>query len=242
MGEAPRYPGGRSDVGRMKLALYALITGGALGASLYVWHTWSDNAYLSPYLLGVLLLVAGVIAATVAAVRCWGIVRGLATALVAAGIALALVGPLGITAPLAEAAIGGGNGSQSPCVAEFRRQNAEQIARHEEEMKKRDAELGIRPPSAEEIRASEVMSLRSGMTQSLAPFLVGMLTLVPVLRRAVRREVLWTVGVAAAVVGYVYIRGPAAWCGQVFGLDSLAVIVVGLAVALRPPRELRARP
>jgi len=37
---------------------------------------------------------------------------------------------------------------------------------------------------------------------------------------------------AAAVTAYIYLRGPGAWCGQMFGLDSLIAVILGVLWAL----------
>lgn len=212
----------------MRLAIYALLTGLALAWSILVWHVWSDNAYLSPYLLGELTLLVGVLLAAVASARSVGIARALMSVAVGGVAAFMLVGPLGVTRPVAEAVLSGGNGSQSPCLVEFRRGLPEDVRR------------GPPPPAGvpqivpEEARESEIRGLMGAMVQSLVPFVAGVAAVGVGLRRPRRDTLLRAAVPAAVVIAFVLVRGAASWCGQLFGLDSLVALLAGAAIATVP--------
>lgn len=212
----------------MRLGIYALLTGLALAWSILVWHVWSDNAYLSPYLLGELTLLVGVLLAAVASARSVGIARALMSVAVGGVAAYMLVGPLGVTRPVAEALLSGGNGSQSPCLVELRRGLPEEARR------------GPPPPAVvpqvvpAEARESEIRGLMGATVQSLVPFVAGAAAVAAALRRVRRGTVLRAAVPAAAVIAFVFARGAASWCGELFGLDSLVALLAGAAIATVP--------
>lgn len=76
--------------------------------------------------------------------------------------------------------------------------------------------------------------MAGGLTQLLVPFFSGLvpLSLAFLRHRPDRSVLLRGLAPAAAVTAYVYLRGPGAWCGQVFGLDGLIAVVLGVLWAL----------
>ncbi len=213
----------------VRLALYVLLTGIALVWSILFWHVWSDNAFLGPYIVGELLLIGGTVVALVAGARAVGTVPALAAVAVAGAVAYVLVGPLGITRPLASAFVAGGNGSQSPCVAEFRRSLPEEVRRGP------SPPPGVPQTSPAEARESDVRGLMGLMTQSLTPFVAGAAGVALAVRRSSRRWIVRAAAPAAVAVGYVYVRGAGAWCGELFGLDAVVVLAAGAILAVLPP-------
>lgn len=81
--------------------------------------------------------------------------------------------------------------------------------------------------------------MTGGLTQFLVPFFSGAVPLsLALLRRRPDRSVLLRgLAPAAAVTAYIYLRGPGAWCGQVFGLDVLIAVVLGVLWALSQLRR-----
>lgn len=102
----------------LSLALYALLTGLALGLALFVWHVTGDNAYLYAYFIALILLFSGCIAALVALSRVWGIPKAVATLVLAAAASVAVLGPA--LSEVLAGPLGAGDDSQSPCLAEAR--------------------------------------------------------------------------------------------------------------------------
>lgn len=220
----------------VSVALYALLAGLALGLAMFVWKVWSDNAYLYLYFIAILLLLGGSISALIALARSWGLPRAIGTLVLAAVASFALVGPLGLAAALADPIVAGGNGSQSPCIAEAR---ARQAGRAEPEPP------GYVPPGPAAVAASERAGVAGALTQFLLPFFAGLVPLALAVRarRPDRAVLVRGLAPAAAVAAYVYLRGPGAWCGQLIGLDGLIVVVLGLLWAigrlhLPGPREV----
>ncbi len=209
----------------VSLALYALLTGLALGLAHFVWHVWSDNAYLYAYFIALILLLTGSIAALVALSRLWGVPKAIATVVLAAVASLALFGPIGLSEVLAGPVVAGGNGSQSPCLAEARQRRPAVVP---------EEPPGYRPPNATQLEASERASLSGAVSQFLVPFLSGLVPLTLAVRsgRPGRPVLLRGLAPAAAVSAYVYLRGPGAWCGQLIGLDGLVAVVLGALFAL----------
>ena len=215
----------------LSVGLYGLLAGLALGLAVFVWHVWSDNAYLYLYFIAMLLLLGGSISALIALAGSWGLPRAIGTLVLAAVASFALVGPLGLAAALADPILAGGNGSQSPCIAEAR---ARQPGRVTPELPR------YLPPAA-----IERASVAGALTQILLPFFAGLVPLALAVRarRPDRTVIMRALAPAAAVTAYVYLRGPGAWCGQLIGLDGLIVVVLGLLWAidrlhLPGPREV----
>lgn len=207
----------------LSLGVYALLTGLGVGLAIFLWHVWSDNAFLYVYFIALLLLLVGSIAALVTLARVWSLPKAIATLILASVMSFLLVGPVAAVAagPLAE-----GGGSQSPCIAEARQRGG--LPPHPDEPP------GYRPPDATQIAESERMSVQGGLSQFLLPFIAGGIPLALAIRRGrpARSVLLRGATGAAAVLAYVYLRGPGAWCGQAFGLDGLIVVVLGAMYAL----------
>jgi len=204
----------------LSLAMYALLTGLALGLALFVWHVTGDNAYLYAYFIALILLFTGCIAALVALSRAWGLPKAIATLVLAAAASVAVLGPA-LSEVLAGPLGAGGDSSQSPCLAEAR-QGRPPVSP--------EFHPGYQPPSATEFRRA----LAGALLQFLVPFFSGAVPLsLALLRRRPDRSVLLRGLVpAAAVTAYIYLRGPGAWCGQMFGLDSLIAAILGVLWAL----------
>jgi len=209
----------------VSLGLYALLTGLALGLAMFVWHVYSDNAYLYLYFIALLLLLTGSSAALVALSQVWGLPKAVATLVLAAVASFALFGPLGLSGLLAGPIVAEGNGSQSPCIAEARLRRPPGGS---------DEPPGFQRPSPAEVEAGDRTSLQGALAQFLIPFLAGAVPLALAIgvRRPGRSVMLRAATPAAAVIAYVYLRGPGAWCGQLIGLDGLIVVVLGLLWAI----------
>lgn len=208
---------------RLALSAYLIAVGAGAGSSVYFWHVWSDNAYLLVYLMALALLVVGCILSVVALagrVRWLGAIGVLLLAFLIGFAAVSSTGQL-----VAAQFLAGGNGSQSPCLLPARL---------------------VRPPppeieqafsprtSPEEIRRSEIQGIAGGLTQFGTLFIGGVATLLLAASRSRGGYRPIARGLIGAIVpiAFLYVRGPAAWCGQIFGLDGLAVIVaVAFAVA-----------
>lgn len=215
------------------LALYALLTGLALGLALFVWHVSGDNAYLYAYLIALILLVTGCVAALVALSRAWGLPKAVTTLVLAAAASVAVIGPA-LSDVLAGPLGAGGDSSRSPCLAEVRQRRPPVSPEPE-----------YQPATATQLEANARRAVASGLTQFLVPFFSGVVPLSFALsrRRPDRSVLLRGLAPATAVTAYVYLRGPGAWCGQVFGLDGLIAVVLGVLWALSrlklPPRFAR---
>ena len=209
----------------VSLGLYALLTGVAVGLAPFVWHVYSDNAFLYLYFIALLLLMTGSIAALLSLARVWGLTRAVMTLVLGALVSFALFGVLGVSDVLAGPIVAEGNGSQSPCIADARGRNpAGDLVEPP----------GFQRPSAAEIDAAERRGVAGGLAQFLMPFLSGLIPLALAMRgRPPSREILLRGLVpAAAVTGYVFFRGPGAWCGQLIGLDGLIAVVLGVMWSL----------
>jgi hypothetical protein len=220
----------------MSLALYALLTGLALGLATFIWHVYSDNAFLYLFFIALVLLMTGSIAALFALARVKGLPRAVATLVVAAVASFALFGPLGLSLLLAGTIVAEGNGSQSPCIAAAR-------ARHPGGVPEEPP--GYQRPSTADVASSERTGVAGGLAQFLMPFLTGLVPLALAMRgrRPDRSVLLRGLAPAAAVTAYVYLRGPGAWCGQLIGLDGLIAVVLGVLwsigrLHLPGPREV----
>ncbi|GAC1459741.1 MAG: hypothetical protein NVS1B1_13870 [Candidatus Limnocylindrales bacterium] len=214
--------------GRMpsvSFGLYALLTGVALGLTTFVWHVYSDNAFLYLYFIALLLLMTGSIAALLSLARAWGLPKAIGALVLAAGVSFALFGVLGLTDVLAGPIVAEGNGSQSPCIAEARARNPGGAAAEPP---------GYRPPGSAEVETSSRRGVGGGLAQFLMPFLSGLIPLALAIRGRPPGNAVLIRGLApaAAVTAYVYLRGPGAWCGQLIGLDGLIVVVLGVLWSL----------
>lgn len=212
----------------LSLALYALLTGLALGLALFVWHVTGDNAYLYAYVIALILLLTGCIAALVALSKAWGLPKALSTLVLAAAASVTVLGA-GLSEVLAGPLGAGGDSSQSPCLAEARQRRPPASPEPE-----------YQPPSATQLEANARRAVAGGLAQLLVPFFSGVVPLsLALLRwRPDRSVLLRGLAPAAAVTAYLYLRGPGAWCGQVFGLDGLIAVVLGVLWALsrlKPP-------
>lgn len=209
----------------MSLGLYTLLTGLALGLATFIWHVYSDNAFLYLSFIALVLLMTGSIAALLALARVKGLSRAVATLVVAAVAGFALFGPLGLSGLLAGPIVAEGNGSQSPCIAEGRARNPGGVP---------PEPAGFQPPSPAQVRSSESAAVAGGLAQFLMPFLSGLIPLALAMRgrRPDRSVLLRGLAPAAAVTAYVYLRGPSAWCGQLIGLDGLIAVVLGVLWSL----------
>ena len=209
----------------VSLGLYALLTGVALGLAIFVWHVYSDNAFLYLYFVALVLLMTGSIAALFSLARVWGLTRAVMTLVLAALVSFALFGIVGVSDVLAGPIVAEGNGSQSPCIAEARARNpGEDLAEPP----------GFQRPSAAEIGAAERRGVAGALAQFLMPFLTGLVPLALAMRGRHPGHAVLVRGLApaAAVTAYVYLRGPGAWCGQLIGLDGLVAVVLGVMWSL----------
>lgn len=202
----------------LSLALYVLLTGLALGLALFVWRVTGDNAYLYAYFIALILLFTGCIAALVALSRAWGLPKAIATLMLAAAASFAVLGPA-LSEVLAGPIVARGDG-ESPCLAEERQGRPPISPQHPPE---------YQPPSAAQLEANARQAVAGGLTQFFVPFLSGAvpLSLAVLRRRPDRSALLRGLAPAALVTAYIYLRGPGAWCGQVFGLDGLIAVVLG---------------
>ena len=209
----------------VSLGLYALLTGIALGLTTFVWHVYSDNAFLYLYFIALLLLMTGSIAALLSLARVWGSPKAVGTLVLAAAVSFALFGVLGLSDVLAGSIVAEGSGSQSPCIARSRAVDPGGIA---------PEPPGYQRPSAAEAGSSERAGVAGGLAQFLMPFLSGLIPLALAMRRRPPGHAVLVRGLApaAAVAAYVYLRGPGAWCGQLIGLDGLIAVVLGVMWSL----------
>ena len=209
----------------VSLGLYALLTGVAVGLATFVWHVYSDNAFLYLYFIALLLLITGSVAALLSLARVRGLPKALGTLVLAALVSFALFGALGLSDLLAGPIVAEGNGSQSPCIAEARARGPGAVPAEPP---------GFQRPSPAEVDASERRGVAGGLAQFLMPFLSGLVPLALAMRgRPPGRAVLVRgLAPAAAVIAYVYLRGPGAWCGQLIGLDGLIAVVLGVMWSL----------
>lgn len=219
----------------VSLGLYALPTGLFLGLAIFVWHVWSDNAYLYPYLIAGVLLMTGSVAALLSLARVWGLPKAVATLLLAAVASFALFGALGLSDVLAGPILAEGNGTQSPCLAD-RPSGPPAGAVEPPRYERGSPALG---------KVAERASLASALAQFLMPFTSGMIPLALAMRSRRPSHAVLVRGLApaAAVTAYVYLRGPGAWCGHLIGLDALIAVVLGVLWAigrlhLPGPREV----
>jgi len=210
----------------VSLGLYALLTGVALGLAMFVWHVYSDNAFLYLYFIALLLLMAGSIAALLSLARVWGLTRAVMTLALAALVSFALFGVLGVSDVLAGPIVAEGNGSQSPCIADARGRNPGGAVAEEPP--------GYQRPSAAQVGSSERAGVAGALAQFLMPFLSGLIPLALAMRGRPPSHAVLVRGLApaAAVAAYVYLRGPGAWCGQLIGLDGLIAVVLGVMWSL----------
>lgn len=209
----------------VSLGLYALLTGLALGLAIFLWHVWSDNAYLYPYLIAGVLLLTGSVAALLSLARVLGLPKAVATLLLAAVASFALFGVLGLSDVLAGPILAEGNGSQSPCLAD--RPSRPPSGRAVE-----PPGYGRTGPAPDEV--AQRAGLAGALAQFLMPFLSGMIPLALAMRgrRPSHAVLVRGLAPAAAVTAYVYLRGPGAWCGQLIGLDGLIAVVLGVLWSL----------
>ena len=202
---------------KLALAAYLLVAGAATGLSPYFWHVWSDNAYLFVYFFALLLLVTGsaVGMAALAARTSWLVAP--AVLLGVSILGFIVIDTLGTGRIVAAEFVAGGNLSQSPCIV-------------------RDRVIPPPPPqiSADEARADDIRGVAGGLNQFGTPFAGGLITLLGASLRTPRGYRATARGLLASVVpiAFLYLRGPAAWCGPIFGLDTLAVtIAIAFVVA-----------
>lgn len=209
----------------VSLGLYALLTGVALGLAMFVWHVYSDNAFLYLYFIALLLLMTGSIAALFSLARVWGLPKAVGTLALAALLSFALFGVLGLTDILAGPIVAEGNGGQSPCIAQSRAQDPGGVA---------PEPPGFQRPSQAAVDSSERAGVAGGLAQFLMPFLSGLIPLALAMRGRPPGHAVLVRGLApaAAVTAYVYLRGPGAWCGQLIGLDGLIAVVLGVLWSL----------
>jgi len=209
----------------VSLGLYALLTGLALGLATFVWHVYSDNAFLYLYFIALLLLVTGSVAALLSLARVWGLPKAIGTLVLAAGVSFALFGVLGLSDVLAGPIVAEGNGSRSPCLAAARARNPGGGVAEPP---------GFQLPSATQLESSERTGVAGGLAQFLMPFLSGLIPLALAMRgrRPGHAVLVRGLAPAAAVTAYVYLRGPGAWCGQLIGLDGLIAVVLGVLWSL----------
>lgn len=226
----------------MSLGLYALLTGVTLGLAIFVWHVWSDNAFLYLYFLALVLLMVGSVAALLSLARVWGLPKAVAALVLASVVSFVLFGVLGLATLLAGPILADGNGSRSPCVAEARGRVPAGVPG---EPGVGAEPSGYRPPGPAEIETAERAGLAGAMAQFLMPFLSGLVPLALAMRDRPpgRAALVRGLAPAAAVTAYVYLRGPGAWCGQLIGLDTLIAVVLGVLWAigrlhLPGPREV----
>lgn len=222
---------------RLSLSIYFLFAGLASGLAIYFWHVWSDNAYLLLYFFSFGLILIGAVLAlqSLRGLLGWSPVKVAAVLAVSFVLSIGVVKVSGLDNALAGQFLISGNGSQSPCLAQFRSEGRLRPVRE-------DAEL-FRPAtlSAEQIAQSDLSGLRGGLAQVLIPGVTGLSLVLVVLSLRWRREVLRAklAGDSAALIliSYIYLRGPSAWCGQVFGLDILAVaILIGILLTKPLPK------
>jgi hypothetical protein len=209
----------------VSLGFYALPTGAALGLATFVWHVYSDNAFLYLYFVALLLLMTGSVAALLSLARVWDLPKAVGTLVLAAIASFALFGVLGLSDLLAGPIVAEGNGSQSPCIAEARARNPGGVS---------PEPPGFQRPSSAEVDAAERRSVSGGLAQFLMPFTSGLIPLALAMRRRRPSHAVLVRGLApaAAVTAYVYLRGPGAWCGQIIGLDGLIAVVLGVLWSL----------
>jgi len=215
----------------VSLGLYALLTGVALGLTTFVWHVYSDNAFLYLYFIALVLLMTGSVATLLSLARVWGLPKAVGALVLAALVSFVLFGVLGVTDVLAGPIVAEGNGSQSPCIAEARGR----VPGGPVEPGGVGAEPpGYRPPSQVEVLAAERAGVAGGLAQFLMPFLSGLIPLALAMRGRPPGHAVLVRGLApaAAVTAYVYLRGPGAWCGQLIGLDGLIAVVLGVLWSL----------
>ena len=207
---------------KLALAAYLLVAGGAAGHSLYFWHVWSDNTYLSVAVFALLLLLTGSALARAALAARTGWMVALAVLVVAAILGFIVIDTLGAGRIVAAGFVAGGNGSQSPCIV-------------------RDRVIPPPPPpiGADEARADEIRGDAGVLNQFGTPFAGGLIMLLGASLRTPRGHRATALGLLGSVVAiaFLYLRGPAAWCGALFGLDALTVtIAIAFIVATTASR------
>lgn len=189
--------------------------------SIYFWHVWSDNAYLFVYIFSLGLLLAGLVLALQSLHRfsSWSWLKVLGVLVLALIISVGIIKGSGLSSKLSEQILAGGNGSQSPCLAEIR-------SRLSTVPEASDAGQFRTTVSSEE---DEVVA-QLGLEPTLIPGFIGLTLIFVTLwlkrgRETLRAKIAGDVA-AISLVSYIYLRGPSAWCGQLFGLDIFVVTVV----------------
>lgn len=217
---------------RLSLSIYLLLAGTASGLALFFWHVWSDNAYLFVYFFSIGCLIAGLILALLSLRRLanlpWIKVVGILFAV--SIISVGIVKGAGLDRALSDRFLAGGNGSQSPCLSQVRERAAGPAER---------AEIEQFRQSSSTTEVKEVLAF----DQVLIPGLTGLMVVGAAMFLRRSREILRAKLVgdvsALAFISYLYLRGPSAWCGQLFGLDVIfAAALIGYVLIKFFPKNL----
>jgi hypothetical protein len=213
---------------KFSLASYGLLAGLAASLAVYVWHVWSDNAYLYLYFLAIVfyLITLVLILGELVTKRGWLKVAAIVVAAVA--LSLSAIRFSGADRSLANQILAGGNGSQSPCLAEL--------------FGGLTAPPGGVTITAEELRVGALSEVSGGLDQALITFssilLLLLATLWPIDRMKYWRA-LRGVEFAGIFSLYLYLRGPGAWCGQAWGLDIITLAaILGFILLKTSPKYL----